>query len=95
MTQCETKTPLLRIQQNESTGDTGYSSLEKTGLYFWSSGAFIFGPDEQTLRKQHAALLEQAMHAQRGGDIRTYSKLSTEAEDIYKKIQEIEAAEGK
>jgi hypothetical protein len=33
------------------------------------------------------------MHAQRGGDIRTYSKLSTEAEDIYKKIQEIEASE--
>ncbi|MEE3210531.1 MAG: DUF6435 family protein, partial [Pseudomonadota bacterium] len=53
--------------------------------------SFLKSDPTKKLRKQHAALLEQAMHAQRGGDIRTYSKLSTEAEDIYKKIQEIEA----
>jgi hypothetical protein len=35
------------------------------------------------------------MHAQRGGDIRTYSKLSTEAEEVYQKIQKLEAAEDK
>jgi len=43
------------------------------------------------LKKQHAALLEQAMLSQRNGDIRTYSKLSTEADAIYKQIQAIEA----
>ena len=52
--------------------------------------SFLKSDPTKKLRKQHAALLEQAMHAQRGGDIRTYSKLSTEAEEIYKKIQEIE-----
>lgn len=45
------------------------------------------------LEKQHTALLEQAMLAQRNGDIRTYSKLSTEADAIYKQIQETQKAE--
>lgn len=34
--------------------------------------------------------LEKAMHAQRNGDIRTYSQLSFEAEQIDKQITEIE-----
>ena len=45
------------------------------------------------LEKQHAALLEQAMLAQRNGDIRTYSKLSTDADAVYKQIQEAQKAE--
>ena len=34
------------------------------------------------LNKQYAALLEQALEAQRRGDIRTYSELTSEAEKI-------------
>lgn len=44
------------------------------------------------LKKRHALLLEQAMHAQRNGDIRGYSKLTTEAEDVYQQIQKINAS---
>jgi hypothetical protein len=44
------------------------------------------------LKKQHAIKLEQAMHAQRKGDIMSYSKLTAEAEDIYKKIESLEAS---
>jgi hypothetical protein len=57
--------------------------------------SFLKSDPTKKLRKQHATLLEQAMHAQRGGDIRTYSKLSTEAEEVYQKIQKLEAAEDK
>jgi hypothetical protein len=57
--------------------------------------SFLKSDPTKKLRKQHATLLEKAMHAQRSGDIRTYSKLSTEAEEVYKKIQEMEESEGK
>ncbi|MDP4548820.1 MAG: DUF6435 family protein [Marinobacter sp.] len=43
------------------------------------------------LKKQYATLLERAMQAQRNGDIRTYSELSAEAEEVYKQIQQIES----
>lgn len=39
------------------------------------------------LNKQYLQKLEQAMHAQRNGDIRSYSMLTSEAEDILKKIE--------
>lgn len=55
--------------------------------------SFLKSDPTKKLRKQRAALLEKAMHAQRNGDIRTYSRLSTEAEEAYKKIQELEASE--
>ena len=42
------------------------------------------------LRKQYEQKLEQAMHAQRNGDIRSYSEITTEAEAIYKEIQKLE-----
>ncbi|MDF1763829.1 MAG: DUF6435 family protein [Oleibacter sp.] len=42
------------------------------------------------LTKQRSAKLEEAMLAQRNGDIRGYSELTHEAEEIYKKIQELE-----
>ena len=44
------------------------------------------------LLKSYNAKLEEAMHAQRGGDIRTYSKLTGEAEKIKSEIDELEAA---
>lgn len=57
--------------------------------------SFLKSDPTKKLKKQHAMLLEQAMHAQRGGDIRTYSRLSTEADEVYNKIQEIEASNEK
>ncbi|WP_153913682.1 DUF6435 family protein [Shewanella sp. TC10] len=43
------------------------------------------------LEKQYSILLEKAMHAQRNGDIRSYSNLTAEAEEVLKKIQILEA----
>ena len=45
------------------------------------------------LKKQYEAILEQAMQAQRNGDIKTYSLLTADAEEIYKKIQKLEATQ--
>lgn len=42
------------------------------------------------LNKQYEAKLEQAMHAQRKGDIRSYSMLTAEAEKINDEIIAIE-----
>jgi hypothetical protein len=53
-------------------------------------GLFKSDPSKK-LRKQYDAKLEQAMLAQRKGDIRTYSTLTAEAEEIWKSIQAIEA----
>lgn len=43
------------------------------------------------LKKLHSAKLEQAMLAQRNGDIRKYSELTAEGEEIYKQIEAIKA----
>ena len=43
------------------------------------------------LRKIYSHKLEQAMLAQRKGDIKTYSQLSAEAEVIWQKIEQSEA----
>ena len=53
--------------------------------------SFFKSDPTKKLKKQYATLLEQAMHAQRGGDIRTYSELSTKADEVYKQIQAIES----
>lgn len=45
------------------------------------------------LKKRYAMLLEQAMHAQRNGDIRTYSRLTAEADEMYQHIKQVESAE--
>lgn len=45
------------------------------------------------LKKQYATLLEQAMYAQRNGDIRKYSELTFEAEQINDQITAIEQAQ--
>lgn len=43
------------------------------------------------LRKSYNAKLEEAMLAQRGGDIRSYSKMTAEAEKIKAEIDVLEA----
>ena len=42
------------------------------------------------LRKAYDQKLEQAMHAQRNGDMRLYADLTAESEDIWQKIQQLE-----
>ena len=44
------------------------------------------------LNKQYTALLQQALEAQRRGDIRSYSKLSSEAEELAIKIDALKSA---
>lgn len=41
------------------------------------------------LQKQHKAVLEQAMQAQRKGDIRLYSELTDKADSLIKSIDEL------
>ncbi|MFT4812156.1 MAG: hypothetical protein ACI9W3_000683 [Marinoscillum sp.] len=43
------------------------------------------------LRKAYMAKLEQAMKAQRGGDIKSYSFLTSEADVMHKEIMQLEA----
>ena len=43
------------------------------------------------LQKQYDTKLEQAMLAQRNGDIRGYSQITAEAEVIYLKLQQLKA----
>lgn len=42
------------------------------------------------LKKRHAQLLEQAMNAQRNGDIRSCSHLSLKADELWKEIEKLE-----
>lgn len=46
------------------------------------------------LEKKYNRLLEQGMQAQRSGDIRLYSELSKQADDVLKKIDAIKNNEG-
>lgn len=46
----------------------------------------------KNLRKSYQKKLEEAMLAQRKGDIRTYSMLTAEAESIYQELQSVEKA---
>ena len=45
------------------------------------------------LNKRYEAKLEQAMYAQRNGDIKSYSMITAEAEKIAVQIQALERAE--
>ena len=47
----------------------------------------------KALNSEYKALLDKAMQAQRSGDIRTYSELSQKAEEIGKKIEQLEASQ--
>lgn len=42
------------------------------------------------LNRQYLQKLEEAMHAQRNGDIRSYSMLTSEAEEYLKQIEVLE-----
>jgi hypothetical protein len=53
-------------------------------------GLFKSNPTKK-LRKTYDMKLEKAMHAQRKGDIKTYSMLTAEAEDIWAEIQALES----
>jgi len=44
------------------------------------------------LNKRYEAKLEQAMNAQRNGDIKSYSMITAEAETIAVQIQELESS---
>ena len=52
-------------------------------------GLFKLNPTKK-LRKQYDALLEKAMHAQRNGDIKTYSMLTAQSEELWKEIERLE-----
>lgn len=54
-------------------------------------GLFKSDPTK-TLRKQYNAKLEAAMNAQRNGDIRTYSMLTQEADDLWRQLEPLELA---
>jgi hypothetical protein len=43
----------------------------------------------KNLEKEYYAKLEEAMHAQRNGDIKEYSELTAEAEKIQSQIQSL------
>ncbi|WP_113906780.1 DUF6435 family protein [Aliidiomarina celeris] len=47
----------------------------------------------KALRKQYAQKLEQAMNAQRKGDMRLYAELTDESEKIWAEIERVEAAQ--
>ncbi|MDO6528022.1 DUF6435 family protein [Motilimonas sp. 1_MG-2023] len=51
--------------------------------------AWLFGTPEARLRKQYDAKLEQAMLAQRRGDMKSFAFLSQEAESIWQKIEQL------
>ena len=54
----------------------------------------IFKSDPgKKLRKSYNLKLEQAMIAQRNGDIRNYSLITAEAEEIFKEIQKLESGQ--
>ena len=45
----------------------------------------------EKLNQEYAKILEQAMNAQRNGNIELYSELSQKAEEIGKKIDELKS----
>lgn len=51
--------------------------------------SFLKSNPAKKLKKRHSMLFEQAMQAQRKGDIRTYSQLTAEAEEVFNQIQDI------
>ncbi|EFP98387.1 DUF6435 family protein [Vibrio caribbeanicus] len=51
--------------------------------------SFFKSNPTKKLTKRHSMLLEQAMQAQRRGDIKTYSLLTAEAEEIFAQIKTI------
>jgi hypothetical protein len=51
----------------------------------------IFKSDPiKKLKKAHAKKLEEAMHAQRNGDMRSFATITNEAEALKQKIQKLQ-----
>ncbi|WP_196157469.1 DUF6435 family protein [Reinekea sp. G2M2-21] len=57
--------------------------------------AFLKTDPAKKLQKEFNRLSEKAFHAQRNGDIRGYSELTSEAEAYRQKIKELQADEDK
>lgn len=53
--------------------------------------SFLKSNPTKKLRKQYDMKLEQAMLAQRRGDIKSYSMLTAEAETLWAEIQKLES----
>lgn len=51
---------------------------------------FLRGDPRKKLQKEYEKKLTEAMHAQRNGDIRTYSMLTEQADALYAKLQALE-----
>ena len=49
----------------------------------------LFGSKVDKLQKKYEKLMEQGMHAQRGGDIALYAKLSKEADLLLAEINKL------
>jgi hypothetical protein len=49
--------------------------------------SFLKPNPEKRLQKEYEKLTEQAFHAQRNGDIRSYSMLTEEAEQVKLKLE--------
>ncbi|WP_415904039.1 DUF6435 family protein [Neptuniibacter sp. QD48_55] len=52
--------------------------------------SFLKQNPEKRLKKEYNAKLEQAMNAQRCGDIEKYSFLTREAEELYEKLKQVQ-----
>jgi len=49
----------------------------------------------QTLEKQYARLMEEAMHIQRSGDLKAYARKIEEAEAVQEEIDKLKATSTK
>jgi len=61
--------------------------LSYRGIYMF--GLFSSNPVKK-MRKKYDKLLEDGMHAQRRGDIKSYAMLTAEAETLWDQIQKLE-----
>ena len=52
--------------------------------------SFFKSDTVKKLKKAHAKKLEQAMHAQRNGDIRSFASITNEAEELKREIQKLQ-----
>jgi hypothetical protein len=52
--------------------------------------SFFKSDPVKKLKKAHAKKLEQAMHAQRNGDIRSFASITNEAEELKREIQKLQ-----
>ena len=52
------------------------------------------GDPSKKMRKKYDKLLEDAMHAQRRGDSKSYSMLTAEAEALWEQIEKLQQENG-